>query len=227
MLTKSKFSILYLFLAIILFYIGNGFSQNASYLDSLDGKFALQFQINDNFQLSSFQGTVFSGKYHFCSRDAIRLGLSIEFGDSESETEITRIDTTDFDRVKSDDSRYSATVNTQYIRYLGVTNNISFFGGIGPFVRIFNLTTESIINENGIDVKRESKRNGFSTGADVILGMEWWFYKYMSLSAEYGMKFSYMSSEDKLKDDTIEIESTSKSFYLGGNHVNFGITVYF
>ena len=57
--------------------------QNESYLDSLEGKFALQFQISDNFNLTNFQGTTFSGKYHFSGSDAIRLGLSLDFGNSE------------------------------------------------------------------------------------------------------------------------------------------------
>jgi hypothetical protein len=49
----------------------------------------------------------------------------------------------------------------------------------------------------------------------------------MSVSAEYGLKFSYASAEDKIQDDTIDGESTSRSFAITGNHVNFGITVYF
>lgn len=86
---------------------------------------------------------------------------------------------------------------------------------------------ESIINEEGTDAKRKSQRNGFSTGADIILGTEWWFYKYISLSAEYGMKIIYSSATDELMDDTIKGKSTLTSFGIFGNQVSFGITVYF
>ena len=84
-------------LLILLFvsqlFITTGFSQSTSYLDSLNGKYALQFQISENFNLSSFQGTTFSGKYNFSSRDAVRLGLSINFGDAEGDKSASRSDT--------------------------------------------------------------------------------------------------------------------------------------
>jgi len=201
--------------------------QDDSYLDSLDGKFALQFQINDNFKLSSFQGTTFSGKYHFSNRDAFRLGLSLEFGDAETESELTRLDTVNIDKSRSEIKSFSITIKTQYVHYFTITNDISFFGGIGPFVNFFDWKIDAEINEEGNEMKRESQRNGFSTGMDMLLGVEWWFHKSMSLSAEYGLKFSYSSSEDKIKDDIIDGESTSKSFAITGNHVNFGITIYF
>jgi len=227
MLFKSKISFLIVSAYLSLIFVGRSFSQQTTYLDSLDGKFALQFQIDRNFSLSNFQGTIFSGKYHFSQRDAIRLGISIQLADSDVETEVNRLDTTTVDNSKQDDRRFDLTINSQYIHYMSVSDNIAFFGGIGPFFRFFDQNTERLITENGIDIKRESERNGFSTGIDLILGVEWWFHKYMSLSAEYGLKFSYWSSDDKIKDDAIEVVSKTNSFNITGNHINFGITVYF
>ena len=102
MLFNSKISFL-----IVSFFINSTFisissSQNVSYLDSLDGKFALQFRITDNFSLSNFQGTILSGKYHFSKRDAIRLGISLSLSSSDSETELNRLDTTIVDKSKDD-----------------------------------------------------------------------------------------------------------------------------
>jgi len=49
-----------------------------SYLDSLEGKFSLQFQISNNFKLEEFQGTTFSGKFNIGKSEAIRLGVSLD-----------------------------------------------------------------------------------------------------------------------------------------------------
>ena len=155
------------------------------------------------------------------------MGLSVEFGNAETETESTRLDTMNVDKSKSDIKSFSMTVKTQYVHYFSIANNISFFGGIGPLLNLFDWQIDTEINEEENKVKRESQRNGISTGMDMLLGVEWWFYKSMSLSAEYGFRFSYLSAKDKIKDDTIEGEVTSKSFKITGNHVNFGITIYF
>jgi hypothetical protein len=227
MFVKLEFSLIVLTTIFITIFSKISSPQNGSYLDSLDKRFALQFQITDNFSLTDFQGTIFSGKYHFAKREAVRIGLSVSFGDSETETELTRLDTAETDKSKQESKLFSITLSTQYQRYLSVADNISFFGGIGPFVTIFDRTMESIINEEGTDAKRKSQRKGFSTGADIILGTEWWFYKYISLSAEYGMKIIYSSATDELMDDTIKGKSTLTSFGIFGNQVSFGITVYF
>lgn len=227
MLFKSTSEYLLSLLLFTLLFISSGFSQNASYLDSLDGKFALQFQISDNFTLRNFQGTILSGKYHFSSRDAIRLGVSMEFGDSEYNSEITRLDTTVSGELNDEGNNFSFIINSQYIRYITVTDNIALYSGGGPFIRFFNTTTERKIEENGTEIKRKTSRSGINTGLDLILGLEWCFYKYMSLSAEYGMKFYYSSSEGETKDDNVEATFDEKSFYITGDNINFGITVYF
>jgi len=227
MLTRSYLSNLLILLFVSQLFITTGFSQNTSYLDSLDGKFALQFQIADNFQLSSFQGTIFSGKYHFSCRDAVRLGISIEVGDSESEINIDYIDTSAVAQSEKDDNRFGFTIKTQYIHYFNGTKEITFFGGVGPFFTYSkqNENRKSIIDE--IETSSEAESNLFSTGIDIIAGVEWIFYNNMSLSAEYGLNFSYWSSENIYKEDSKEVKSENTSFNISGNHINFGITVYF
>jgi len=210
-----------------LFFTNTILCQDYSYLDSLNGKFALQFQISDNFNLTNFQGTTFSGKYHFSSRDAVRLGVSIEFSDADIETNITRLDTSDINKSEDNTNRFGFMVNSQYIRYFTVNNNIALFGGVGPFISISNQTSDRTINENETELKLKSERDIFSFGADMILGVEWWFYKQMSLSAEYGITFSYWSAKDNFSDDNTKAESNISSFSVNGKHVNFGITVYF
>ena len=79
MLTRSYLSNLIMLLFVSQLFITTGFSQSTSYLDSLDGKFALQFQIESLFRLTSFQGSTLSGKYSFSDRDVVRLGISLGY----------------------------------------------------------------------------------------------------------------------------------------------------
>ena len=225
---KKSFLKISLFLFILsLSFSDTIFSQTYSHLDSLDGKFALQFQISDNFNLSDFQGTVLSGKYHFSIRDAVRLGFTLEFGDSDFETEITRLDTIKKDNSKDDYSSMNFGISAQYVRYLAVTNDVAFYLGAGPFIGIFNSSDERVINLDETEIVRKAEQDGYSLGLDFLTGVEWWFHKQMSLSAEYGIKFSYRYREDNFNDDVTKGESNIQSFYITDNNVKFGISVYF
>jgi hypothetical protein len=93
----KKYHLIYFFsLLFFILTLTNTTSAQTSYLDSLDGKYALQFQISENFTLSDFQGAILSGKYHLGKRSAIRLGLSINFDDSDSDREITLSDSLNY-----------------------------------------------------------------------------------------------------------------------------------
>jgi hypothetical protein len=227
MLFQSFMKISFSLLFASLIFVSTGFSQSTSYLDSLDGKFALQFQINENFSLSNFQGSVLSGKYHFSKRDAIRLGLEFIFGDSESETVVNNLDTNVVDQRVEDINNLGFTINSQYIHYIRGTDDISLFCGIGPYFRYYKSTRNGELVVDEIENMIKSENENYGIGLDLLVGVEWWFHKYMSLSAEYGLKFSYLSSKTSFEDDSIKGESEHKAYNISGNHINFGITVYF
>jgi len=230
MLTKNYLSNLLILLFVFPLFITTAFSQSTSYLDSLDGKFALQFQIDRNFTLTNFQGTTFSGKYNFSSRDAVRLGLSINFGDSEGDETISRSDTNLVSTGREEFNNFNIMLKTQYIYSMSITNNIGFFVGGGPFISFTTSSSETKYNNNLIEITRTYSSDIFGIGLDLINGVEWMFTKNMSLSAEYGLKFTYTSSEEKrVSNSTFERteESNRKTFLITGNHINFGITVYF
>ncbi len=227
MLLQFNLKIYFTFLFALLVFVSTGFSQGTSYLDSLDGKFALQFQINENFRLSNFQGSTLSGKYHFSTRDAIRLGLSISFSDSDGEVSSNALDTINVITNTIDNSSYGITVNTQYIRYIKGTDDISFFVGGGPFIVYSTSTSNREIREKQPVEKYKSTRDSYTFGIDLLLGVEWWFHKYMSLSAEYGMKFMYSSRETINELGVVRRKLSENFFRITANSINFGITVYF
>jgi hypothetical protein len=220
---KISFSLLF----ASLIFVSTGFSQSTSYLDSLDGKFALQFQINRDFQLSDFQGSTLSGKYHFSARDAVRLGLMVEFGDSDMETSSNLLDTINVNTSNIDNSSFGITLNTQYIRYIKATDDISFFAGGGPFISYSTTSSNGELMRKDPFEKYKRTNDSYSFGVDLLLGIEWWFHKYISLSAEYGMKFIYRSRESIAEQGVLRQETTENYFRITANSINFGITVYF
>ena len=227
MLFQSFIKIFFAFLFTSSIFISTGFSQSISYLDSLDGKFALQFQINRDFQLSDFQGSTLSGKYHFSARDAVRLGITLELSDAEFEASSNQIDTINVSTSNFDNSSFGITINTQYIRYIKGTDDIAFFIGGGPFITYSTTTSNGEIREEDPVEKYKRSDDFYSLGVDLLLGIEWWFHKYMSLSAEYGMKFMYRSRESIVEQGVLRRETTDNYFRITANSINFGITVYF
>jgi len=232
----KKYHLIYFFslLFFILSFISTASAQT-SYLDSLDGKFALQFQISENFTLSDFQGATLSGKYHLGKRSALRLGISIYFNDSSLDEHETYIDTLNIindSEGNSDRNGVGFTINSQYIAYLVSTDDIGFYIGSGPIFSFHNSDEESERSSNSSGKYTTShSEDFFSIGLDAIAGVEWSFHKNMSLSAEYGIKFYYYHETDNYttsyESATRTEERTSEGIQLTANYVNFGISVYF
>jgi len=204
------------------------YAQNTSYLDSLEGKYALQFQVSDNFNLTNFQGTTFSGKYHFGCRSAVRLGLSVDFGDTEQDATTNQYDTVNVATNNLDQNSFGITLKTQYIRYIMETNEIAFYCGGGPFINYNTLSRETKLTGTSNDRYYKETSDNFSIGLDLIFGVEWFFNKSMSLSAEYGLNFSYRTrSQEYNPNDAVSTKTDETSYKIAGNNINFGISVYF
>jgi hypothetical protein len=216
-------------ISLLLFFIVftiDGLSQNESYLDSLDGKFALQFQVSDNFNLTNFQGTTFSGKYHLSPRSAIRLGFSVNMVNSDMENNQTILDTSLVVSANANQNVFGMTIRAQYIYYFPATNEIAFFAGGGPFIR-FNTGTNEVNYSNNDPTYRKETLDDFYAGVDFLIGVEWMFTNSMSLSAEYGLMFFYEKYTRKVEDNHIVNETTAKRYNIENDSVNFGISVYF
>jgi hypothetical protein len=151
----------------------------------------------------------------------------LEFNDSDIETSSNLLDTINVNTSNIDNSSFGITVNTQYIRYIKGTDDISFFIGGGPFINYSTTTSNGEIREKDPVEKYTRTDDSYSWGMDLLLGVEWWFHKYMSLSAEYGMKFMYRSRESIVEQGVLRRETTDNYFRITANSINFGITVYF
>lgn len=193
---------------------------------------AFQFRITDNFNLSSFNGSAFSYKWHKSESSARRFGISFnnryqhvddsDINDNnestENESEATRL-------------HFNITVNYDWIHYPDTDSEIRFFYGYGPAIG-----TRLIRNNNETDDRNTSDQTIQGTiGAAGFSGVEWFFHRSMSLHAEYraGISFTYerFDSETDPSEDSsvIEREQTrdNTTVELRSRGVRFGISVYF
>ena len=224
----KKYHLIYFFslLFFILSFISTASAQT-SYLDSLDGKFALQFQISENFTLTNFQGAMFSGKYQLGKRSALRLGISLSFDDSSVDKEAIVGDTLTYYE-NSETNSVGFSITAQYLNYLAVTDAIGFYIGTGPSFGFGNSDGEFELEISDSTIQKGSvTSDNFTIGLDAITGVEWSFHKDMTLSAEYGIKFYYIHQTSNSESTLRKEERTLESFRLTYNYINFGISVYF
>jgi hypothetical protein len=193
----------------------------------LNGKFALHFQVRGLLNLSDFQGGTLSGAHNFSDRDAVRIGITILLNNTDRDNEINEIDSTQYYYLYGNDNAYQIVINAQYIHHIAVHSDISFFVGAGPYVS-FSSSEE---NRKYIRYGEESfwKRNsdGFGLGLELILGVEWMFYKNMILSAEYGMNGRYSVNDLTEQEDEGILETHSRILNVSYNIIKFGLSVYF
>jgi hypothetical protein len=204
-------------------------SLNAQDPTSLAGKYALQFQVSQNFTLSSFMGSVISGKYHLTNKNAIRIGLgfSSTMGNQSSVTQYSS-GASDVNNVSEGNSQ-SVDITAQYMITPVISDKIRFYCGAGPkfglnFSKINN--TSNAVNTSQYIDKQNTK--GYSAGIMCSAGVEWFFSSKMSLCAEYGLTYVY--SYAKITGDYNGSYTATQETYkysFDGNNVRFGLSVYF
>ncbi|MFX0140239.1 MAG: outer membrane beta-barrel protein [Candidatus Hodarchaeota archaeon] len=194
---------------------------------------ALQFQIENNFTLSSFQGSTISIMRYLNTYKAIRFGLSI--GGNLDNEERENIST----NREQDSYNFNFGVNSQYLFYSKPFKKVSNYFGLGP---MFNYSySYSKYDDNRFispqQLKGKRKSIIWSVGLAGVLGVEWFVTNNISFLAEYSsiLCFSstyhenksgqthennefYTSSNEKIENKNIRISSGS---------VKFGLSIHF
>ena len=200
-----------------------------------DGAWALQFQITNNFTLTSFEGTTISIKHFTSSTNALRLGAtlgaSVSDNDNNSPTSIDSIRATSSNDVNSQ----SIAVQLHFLVYPSPTSDVNLFLGLGPFGSYFR-SRSSVENDHLVD-SRDSVLSrsattgyGWGIGVNALIGAEWFATHGISVSAEYSTSAGYSSSTTTTDFDVPQSSSserTSKGFNLNSSSVRFGISAYF
>jgi len=214
-----------------------------------DGSWSLQFQVNSNFTLSSFQGTIFSLKRHFSEHDAVRVGLSLSVftADNDQSGSLIRADTLYSGQTgdRSEDSQ-GAMINAQYLYYPNPLASINFFFGGGPIYQSNSYHTEDNLgtqfaSDGSLRTTTSiSDNDSWGVGARALAGAEWFAMRSLSLHAEYGLSAVYVSTTSTstshshyeyastpIYDDVINSKSTQKGWQFNGSSVKFGLSIYF
>lgn len=231
---------LFVLISILLFtFTFSSFAQTDTTQIDLAGKFALQFQISQNFTLSSFQGGTFSGKYHFSNNSALRLGIYVGLASRDNNIYEKKI-YPDTSFIKSFEGnnyvKEQIKFSFQYLYYITIKNSISVYLGAGPNYaynfsdRDTKLSYNSTFGED--KTSTGTSTNMYSFGFDVLIGIEWFVRSNIGIVAEYGSSYSYSKSNyayNKLASNGTrqigEENLTDNSF--NPYSVKFGVSIYF
>ena len=200
------------------------------------GSSALQFQITDNFRLSSFQGAVMSFKRHWSAKSAFRLGVSLDFTiqDNDRVSTFTRNDTlldSDVDEFGFDGQ--FVQIDLQYLRYANPDARLNMFAGVGPLVGFDRSSFERTSGPGG-QSRSSFDDTSWRVGATGLVGVEWFATKNISIHAEYGLVMEYIWLREKRKTSssgaTASVRDTDEVTKVGdlrARSVLFGLSAYF
>lgn len=221
---------------ILLFFVAiltsNLFAQDSTFQQiDLTGKYALQFQIAENFRLTSFNGTVISGKYNFTSSLALRLGVSIS--SEKIEVNQTRYDSINSSSTsgENDISGYSINIKSQLLFSNPIIDDISFYYGGGFLLSYYFNKQNDEGKPDSILASYNSTNSGFGYGFEAVAGVEWFVKSNISLSGEYGINFIHTNTESEQKTKS-KVQNSSYKISLSetrtyGSYVRLGLSVYF
>ena len=202
------------------------------------GSWSAQFQIDNNFTLTSFQGAVLSMKRHRSAGSAFRLGVTLRLeaaGRDGTSTE-TRNDTLTSEVVDGSDSdTQSFQIDIQYLIYPSPNSPAKLFLGFGPFGQFATGNSERVnFLSSGVSSRVRSEFTNWAIGLSGLLGVEWFAANRISFHAEYGASVRYYESKSTrvavfrtgdlfVQDNTNE----SKAVEFEAKRLLFGMSVYF
>ncbi|MBU0710957.1 hypothetical protein KKA87_03400 [bacterium] len=192
---------------------------------------ALQFSIEPDFQLGSFQGSTISIKKHLSEKRALRYGISLTGGNTISESN-RKIITNDSLNLKnnSDNSSYSFTLMSQYLIYKSTRYSYLFYG-LGPIFRYTNQIRESETKNNLTGDWESSDINDRNTksyyyGLSFVFGVEVFVSKTISIHGEYCQELTYRNDYYEEVRPTQITENSTRGFSVDGGQVDFGCSFY-
>jgi hypothetical protein len=204
------------------------------------GARALQFQITQDFTLSSFQGSTLSYKLQHSATTAFRLGVSMS--GSGSDTDIDGSYTQDTLRVdragQGEQSAFYVALAIQMLRNRGSGSRVVPFVGLGPGASFSRAHRKSWSSESEL---RQDESTTHQTQAWIqgLAGVEWFASRQVSFHAEYGLRLGYewrhlstaasrqQNDNGSVHHSDLTSEEDESGWFLGDGSVLFGLSVYF
>ena len=205
-----------------------------------DSVYALQFQIDQNFSISSFQGGIISVKKHLADNAAVRIGVSLTASSAQSDESVKNSPADTIRGSTSSNPRgFSVGVTAQYVYYADTPAPINLYFGGGPLLNYSRFARNDEQNDfSGSNFNRRkygSEENRWSLGAGGQLGVEWFATEYISLLGEYGISLTYSWSKyvnsttysNNGGEYTQERDTQANIFQFNPVSVKLGLSVYF
>lgn len=203
----------------------------------LDGRQAVQFTVNRDFELTAFQGQMFSYQRFLSDTRAIRFagGLFLDHDDTDVDAALDGGDQVGEADLKHWD--YQGTIKIQMVFYRG-RGPVWFYYGAGPKFSYRDYHGESInfstyTGELEYSYRRQDT-DEWTFGLQGFAGVEWHINETFALHAEYAVsgvyKYSkqvetrFQSTEPAFRDRYV-YRTNSPEFDSDG--VRFGLSVYF
>lgn len=186
------------------------------------GKWALMFQIDQNFTLKDFSGALISFQKSLSDKNALRLGLNLNGGYTDqvnSPTQTTRT------------GKFNIGISLNYLWYLHSNRKIRFYYGLGPDIA-FGYNHSKNSQNSGVNITKQINASE-KAGLNGVAGVEWFVNPKISLVAEYVPELTgtFTSNITKTSNSTSNFnthsKTTSKEIHLGATPVRFGVSVYF
>lgn len=212
---KNKISILFLFFLPCLILAQQKDTTTGEIKNSLvKGSWSLQFEVGYSFTLNSFDNLLFSLKYHFNGKNALRFGIGINTNVSNGNVE-ENVSETDITNYTHD---YILLLN--YLIYPLTKSNIHLFFGAGPRFRFHNSRHDYY--EEGT-----YKHLSWAAGIDGVFGVEWFAVKNISFIGEYHAFATYGRTTNERSSNGGTEKTTTNDFNFNGGNARLGLSVYF
>ncbi len=212
--------------------LASAFSQERSdaATDAQKPNWALQFQINDNFSLTSFQGSTISLNKCLSNNRSFRMGLSLNTTFKDYDMTCPVLDNED-----KSENNFHFLLTTQYIKNYKNRNKVTPFFGFGPAVQ-FNYDNEK--NTFGTSSRTSVKTTSWGMGISGVIGVEYFIRNNLGLLAEYGSNLMYNRSktediteirrgENNKFVTTEDIDEKTTTIDFSPALVKFGLSIYF
>lgn len=206
---------------------------------------AIQFRINDNFNLSSFQGSVISYKKHITEQNAYRIGISLS-KNFQSEEGNKYYDLWSKDTLYNDTEssinnihkKWGFAIMAQWLKYSESNYGIFTFFGVGPkatYTYFYSENETRSLDSSWTDLNYHViESNIINIGMTCTLGVEWFFRNNMSLHSEYLTTYTLGKRKYSIEDinedylrKRVTKEKTETPINSLSSSVEFGLSIYF
>jgi len=209
-------------------WAGTGGKRSA---ESLKKNWAMQFEVNQDFDLSSFEGGTLSIMKKTSPGKSWRLGIDLDASTNNTDN-LSIYNNTSTNTSESNNDRYSFAVSIHRVFDTDPSARLKLFYGFGPFggYSYSKSTNRSTSGSNWTVGFNKAKT--WSVGVGGIMGVEWFFSENMSLLAEYGSSLGYRWNKSTRTTNystgtNRADEGTSKTWDFDAEAVKFGLSAYF